>query len=95
VAPVSSTVALGALVYLAFRNLSALLGLAPESRSYWLVPAGLVGVVVLGLLHALLLRVFRPVSYASVGQNGVPVVVTPAPIRPRDPGRHRPERVER
>ncbi|MET0423116.1 MAG: APC family permease, partial [Actinoplanes sp.] len=106
-APILSTVALGALAYLVFRNLPDLLGVPPGDRWHWLVPAGLGGVLVLGLLHGLAIRWIRPVAYAGIGQNGFPVVVTPTVPLPREPGdpgeagdsrspgAHRPERVNR
>jgi len=96
VAPGLSTVALGSLAYLVWRNLPALLGVPEGSFWHWIVPAAVGGVAVLGVLHAVALRAARPVIYAGIGQGGVPVVVTPqlpAPRKPREPGAHRPERV--
>ncbi|MBM2618148.1 APC family permease [Actinoplanes sp. LDG1-06] len=101
VAPVLSTVALGSLGYLAFRDLGALFGVR---ESLWVVPLALVTVGLIGALHALILRATRPVIYAGIGQGGAPVVVTPQvprpraaeePQEPREPGAHRPERVNR
>ncbi|NMO55025.1 APC family permease [Actinoplanes sp. TBRC 11911] len=48
----------------------------------------------LGLLHALVLRLARPVIYAGIGHAGVPVVVTPTLPEQRHPGAHRPERID-
>jgi amino acid transporter len=94
VAPLLSTVALGALAYLTVRNLPALLDVPPGSALPWIVPAAAAGIIALGLVQALLVRAVSPVQYAGIGQNGVPVVVAAAiPAQPRDPGRHRPERV--
>ncbi|WP_433300158.1 APC family permease [Actinoplanes sp. CA-030573] len=98
-APILATVALGALACLAFRNLPSLLGVPSESALVWLTPAGIAAVAGAGLLHGVVLRGARPVLYAGIGQGGTAVVVTPAPTpqlpRPRDPGAHRPERVNR
>ncbi|MEV4344249.1 APC family permease [Actinoplanes sp. NPDC049596] len=119
-APVLSIVALGVLGYLALRDVGTLLAVPGSSPVRWIVPAGIAGVAVLGVLHALILRRIHPVVYAGIGQGGVPVVVTPpalprprpAPERPeaqatehsepgpedhspREPGAHRPERVNR
>jgi amino acid transporter len=100
-APILSTVSLGTLTCLAFGNLPALLGVPAGDLAVWLVPGVLGGAVLLGVLHSLVLRGARPVTYAGVGQGGVPVVVTPkvpcprAPDGAREPGAHRPERVDR
>ncbi|GAA0554887.1 APC family permease [Paractinoplanes ferrugineus] len=103
-APILSTVALGTLGYLAFRNIPELLAVPPESALVWSVPLGLAAVGGIGLLHGAALRGRRPVDYAGLGQGGKPVVVTP-PAKPqtkisrvprqREPGAHRPERVDR
>lgn len=99
VAPVLSTVGLGSIGYLAFRDLGALFGVRGE---VWILPVVLAGVVLVGAAHALVLRRARPVIYAGIGQGGVPVVVTPKVPQPlpepretRMPGAHRPERVKR
>ncbi|MBL7257355.1 APC family permease [Paractinoplanes lichenicola] len=103
VAPVLSTVGLGAVGYLAFRDLGALLGVREK---VWILPVALAAVAALGVVHALVLRGVRPVIYAGIGQGGAPVVVTPKvplprepekvpdPQEPRAPGAHRPERVK-
>ncbi len=96
VAPTLSTVALGSLTWLVGHHVPALLGVAEGSIWRWLVPAVVVGVALLGAVHGLVLRWARPVIYAGIGQGGVPVVVTPQIPRarsPREPGAHRPERV--
>jgi amino acid transporter len=93
VAPMLSTVALGVLAYSAFGNLPALLGVPAGSPLVLIVPAVLAGAVALGLAHALLLRATRPIDYAGIGEQGTPVVTARALPEPRDPGRHRPERV--
>lgn len=94
VAPALATIALGLVSYLAFRDLTVLFG-----EPSWVVPAALAGVALLGMLHALVLRAARPVVYAGIGQGGAPVVITPqlpGPRRaPKEPGAHRPERVDR
>jgi amino acid transporter len=91
-APALSTVALGALAYAADRNLPELLGVVPPK---WTAPAVLGGVLLLGLLHAALLRGTRPSIYAGIGHAGAPLAVAAkAEVPPpRDPGAHRPERV--
>jgi amino acid transporter len=97
VAPALSTVSLGLLGYLAFRNLPALLNIRPADSLIWIVPGALGAVALVGLLHAGMLRATRPATYAGIGYGGVPVVVTPRvprPRKPREPGAHRPERVE-
>lgn len=94
-APLLSTVALGALAYLAVRNLPGLLGVPPDGRLAWLVPAALGAVTVLGMAHAWGLRRSRPLVYAGIGHGGPPVGVTPVIPKPREPGAHRPGRVDR
>jgi amino acid transporter len=98
IAPVLSTVSLGVLCYLAFRNLPALLDIRPADNLIWIVPGALGAVALIGLLHAGMLRATRPTIYAGIGHGGVPVVVTPRIPRQRrknrEPGAHRPERVE-
>lgn len=94
-APILATVALGTLAYLAFRNLPSLLGVPADSALVWLTPAGLAAVAGAGLLHGLLLRGANPVVYAGIAQGGQAIVVTPQVPQPRDPGAHRPERVNR
>ncbi|MEU4238741.1 APC family permease [Actinoplanes sp. NPDC026619] len=100
-APILSTVALGTLGYLAFWNIPSLLGVPPDSALVWSVPISLAGVVAIGLIHGVAMRGRRPVLYAGVGQGGSPVVVTPkkpnvARIpQQREPGAHRPERINR
>jgi amino acid transporter len=100
IAPILSTVALGTLGYLAFWNIPSLLGVPPDSALVWSAPAALAVVAGIGLLHGVALRGRRPVDYAGVGQGGTPVVVTPHAEIPRlpqqrEPGAHRPERVNR
>ena len=95
VAPILSTVSLGTLCYLAFRNLPALLSVRAADRLIWLVPGALGAVAAVGVLHAWMLRRTRPAIYAGIGHGGVPVVVTPRIPQPREPGAHRPERVDR
>ncbi|MBB4766794.1 amino acid permease [Amorphoplanes digitatis] len=96
-APGLSTVALGALAYLAFADLPALLGVPDRV----VLPAVAGGTVLLGVVYGLVLRGAAPVTYASIGLGGAAVVVTPsvAVVRPvprqRQPGAHRPERVNR
>ena len=97
IAPILSTVSLGVLGYLAFRNLPALLNIRPADNLIWIVPAALGAVAVVGILHAVMLRATRPTIYAGIGHAGAPVVITPRiprPRKPREPGAHRPERVQ-
>ena len=97
VAPILSTVALGALCWLVGRNLPALLRLPEGSAWQWIAPAVVAAVAVLGAGHALVLRWTRPVIYAGLGQGGIPVVITPKIARrqqSREPGAHRPERIK-
>lgn len=89
-APVLSTVALGTLAYLAFRDLPTLVGVRPA----WIVPAVLGAVAAAGMLHGWSIRGARPIVYAGIGQAGTPVVVTPRVPRQREPGAHRPERIQ-
>ena len=97
VAPGLSTVALGTLAYLAFDDLPALLGVPDRI----VLPAVAAGAVLLGVVYGLALRSASPVTYASIGLGGAAVVVTPsisvvrAVPRQRQPGAHRPERVNR
>jgi hypothetical protein len=64
--------------------------------------------LLLGLMHAVVLRARNPVAYAGIGLGGAVVVITPrSPLVPetgdepeppliprqRTPGAHRPERV--
>ncbi len=78
VAPVVSTVSLGVLVYLAFLNLAALLGVPAGSPWVVVVLAGLGGCLVTGSVHALVLRSARPVLYAGIGLGGAAMVITPS-----------------
>jgi len=94
-APILATVALGALCYLAFWNIPDLLGVPPESALVWAVPAALTTAAAIGFLHGAALRGAKPEIYAGIGQGGRPVVVTPKVPRQREPGAHRPERVDR
>jgi hypothetical protein len=82
-APLLSTVSLAVLCFLAFRD-------QPVR-----VPILAGGIVALGTVQALLIRVAKPVAYAGIGQAGAPVVITPAAPRlprPRLPGAHRAQR---
>jgi amino acid transporter len=94
-APGLATVALGTLVYLAYLNLPALLGVAPQDPLVRTVPAVFGAELVLGMLYAVVLRGARPVVYAGIGLGGTAVVVSPNIPRPRAPGAHRPERIHR
>ncbi|WP_433793176.1 APC family permease [Actinoplanes sp. CA-252034] len=105
-APVLSTVSLGTLAVLAFRDLPALLALPAGYPLVRVIPAAFATCLVLAVAHALLLRRLRPVIYAGIGLAGTPVVVTPPAVshaepavatipRQRDPGAHRPERIDR
>jgi amino acid transporter len=93
VAPALATVGLGALASLAVTHLPALLGVPPGARPAWLIPVGCVAVLVTGAAYALVLWMVRPVRYAGIGLGGTAVVVSRAVPKPRQPGAHRPERV--
>ncbi|WP_306207373.1 hypothetical protein [Actinoplanes sp. RD1] len=90
VAPVVAVVGLGTLVWLAAVHHGYLLAAASAP-------------ILVGLAHALALRLTQPVVYAGVGLGGRVIVVAPDPApleaaRPRaaiGPGAHRPERVRR
>ncbi|MBB4738624.1 amino acid transporter [Actinoplanes octamycinicus] len=101
-APVLSIVSLGVLLYLACRNLAALLVVRPGSPWVAVVLGALAACPLAGLAHALVLRTARPVRYAGIGLGGAVLVITPRPVpgdppapipRQRTPGAHRPERV--
>ncbi|WP_233624364.1 APC family permease [Actinoplanes sp. ATCC 53533] len=95
-APALSTVGLGVLGYLAARDLPALLGV-PVGR-VWVGPAAAGAAILLGIGYGLVLRRAAPVSYAGVGLGGAAVVVSPVSLpipQPRNPGAHRPERINR
>jgi amino acid transporter len=98
-APGLSTVALGTLGYLACGDLARLAGL--PVRQALMVPGVAVTVLLCGAGYALVLRRLAPVSYAGLGLGGAALVVAPAaaPSQPaprqREPGAHRPERVNR
>ncbi|MEU4559356.1 APC family permease [Actinoplanes sp. NPDC023936] len=96
VSPLLSTVFLGSLVCLAFRDLPEILGLPAGYPLVRAVPAAIGGCVLLGLAHAAAVRWRWPERYAGIGLCGTAVVVTPYPEIPaqRSPGAHRPERVE-
>jgi amino acid transporter len=86
VAPILSAVGLGSVAYLA-------VDLGSFDPSLIVLAAA----AMLGLLHALVLRLIRPVIYAGIGQAGVPVVVTgrtPNLPKPREPGAHRAEQLD-
>jgi amino acid transporter len=93
VAPALATVALGTLAVLAYRNLPALLGVAPHDALVRTVPVVFGAELVLGMLYAVVLRGARPVVYAGIGLGGTAVVVSPRVPLPRAPGAHRPGRV--
>ncbi|AEV81485.1 amino acid permease [Actinoplanes sp. SE50] len=95
-APLLSTVFLGVLVHLAVLDLPALVGGGPAAG--WVL-GGLAVCLAIGIGHALVLRSVRPVVYAGIGLGGAALVVTPQTAvqipKQRDPGAHRPERVNR
>lgn len=95
-APMLSTVGLGVLGCRAARDLPALLGVPVER--VWVVPAAAGAAVLLGIGYGLVLRRAAPVTYAGVGLGGAAVVVSPVSLpipQPRNPGAHRPERINR
>jgi amino acid transporter len=77
VAPVGAVVSLGVLLYLVCSHLSALLVVPAGSVWERVVLGALAGCVGVGLGHALVLRVGRPVRYAGIGLGGAVVVITP------------------
>ncbi|MEV8504125.1 APC family permease [Actinoplanes sp. NPDC051475] len=84
-APSASTIGFGALAYLAYLQFPGLVAAA-------------LATVLLGVLYAVVLRFARPVTYAGIGLGGAAVVVAPSTLtvpRPRSPGAHRPDRVNR
>ena len=93
VGPALATVAFGTLAYLAYLNLPDLLGVGAHDPLVRTVPAVFAAELVLGALYAVVLRGARPTTYAGIGLGGTAVVVTPHIPRPRDPGAHRPERI--
>jgi amino acid transporter len=100
VAPFLSTVSLGSLVYLALRDLPAILGLPAGYPLVKAVPAAIGGCLVLGLAHAAVVKGCRPEKYAGIGLLGTAVVVRAPAKRPdhiprqRTPGAHRAERID-
>jgi hypothetical protein len=95
VAPVLASVGFGTLVWLALVHHGYLLAAAAAP-------------ILVGLAHALALRLTQPVVYAGVGLGGRAIVVAPNPAaieaprtvvavvaHPRMPGAHRPDRVRR
>jgi amino acid transporter len=96
VAPALSTVALGAVCYLAYRNLPTLLDVPPgDPYRVYAVPALIGALFLLGMGYAAIVRAVKPVVYAAIGLGGSAVVVAPAVPRPRVPGAHRRERIRR
>ena len=93
-APALSAVVLGAIGYLVVRDLPALLDVPPGDRLTWIIPATVAAVAAAGMLHGWSMRAARPIAYAGIGLAGTPVVVTPRIPRQREPGAHRPERVQ-
>jgi amino acid transporter len=90
-APVLAVLGFGTLGWLAYEN-----------HRYLLIAAA--SPILIGLAHALALRLTKPVVYAGIGFSGQAVVVAPSPHasppppavpHPRSPGAHRPERVNR
>jgi amino acid transporter len=77
-APGLSTVALGAVSYLALANLDHLLGVRPGDPLARIVPAAFAGAVLLGIGYGLVLRTARPVRYAGIGLGGTAVVISPS-----------------
>jgi amino acid transporter len=69
IAPVTATVALLAVVYLAMLHFATLLGVEPDHPLRWGVPAGYLVVALLGLLWGLVLRRRQPSVYAAIGRG--------------------------
>ncbi|WIM96916.1 APC family permease [Actinoplanes oblitus] len=78
-APVLSIVSLGVLLYLAGRDLAALLAVRAGSPWVSVVLGALAGCLAIGLAHALVLRLADPVRYAGIGLGGAALVITPQP----------------
>ena len=94
VAPGSATVLIGVLCYLAFVDLGELLGVPSGDLLVVFVPGAFVLAVLLGVGYGFALRALRPIVYAGIGLGGTAVVVTPVIPVPRQPGAHRPERID-
>lgn len=94
VAPGSATVLIGVLCYLAFVDLGELLGVPSGGLLVVFVPGAFVLAVLLGVGYGFALRALRPIVYAGIGLGGTAVVVTPVIPVPRQPGAHRPERID-
>ena len=95
VAPGLATVLLGALCYLAFVNLGELLGVPSGDPLLVFVPSAFVAAILFGVSYGSVLRAAGPIVYAGIGLGGTAVVVAPAIPKPREPGAHRPERIDR
>jgi amino acid transporter len=95
VAPGLATVLIGALGYLAFARLGELLGVPAGDPLLIFVPGAFVLAVLFGVSYGSALRALGPIVYAGIGLGGTAVVVAPAIPAPRQPGAHRPERIDR
>jgi hypothetical protein len=95
VAPGLATVLVGALCYLAFVDLPELLGVPSGDPLLVFVPSAFGAAVLFGVSYGSVLRAAGPIAYAGIGLGGTAVVIAPAIPRPREPGAHRPERIDR
>jgi amino acid transporter len=95
VAPGLATVLIGTLCYLAFEHLGELLGVPSGAPLLIVVPGAFVVAVLFGVAYGTALRALGPIVYAGIGLGGSAVVVAPAIPQPRQPGAHRPERIDR
>lgn len=69
VAPVLASIALAIVGYLAVANFGTLLGPESPPELRWGVPAGYLGIAILGIGWGLVLRSRRPQIYATIGQG--------------------------
>jgi amino acid transporter len=67
VAPLLSLIALGVVSFLAIKDFDSLLGVAPDAKLRWIIPALYPAVAVLGILWALILKATKPDVYARIG----------------------------
>jgi amino acid transporter len=67
IAPLLSAAALGVVFFFVIQNFHNLLGVAEDNPLRWIFPAIFAGLVVIGIIWALVLRSSRPELYAKIG----------------------------
>jgi amino acid transporter len=67
IAPISSAVATATVLALALNNYTTLLGVQPDSPLRLIIPGTYLGIAILGVIWASLLRATRPDVYAAIG----------------------------